>query len=339
MGVSAAENLRFPIMSDVMASQQTIFVDREDKSSAARAAALIAAVAADNRFPPLVVYPEGARAAPRAQAGGTPRPGPGADAPIRTRPAHARAAGNTSNGRQLCAFRAGPFAPLVAVQPVVISYARGGPVDPSWVEPLGPPVHLLALRMLLTPSLRMTAQYLAPMGPLAGEAPAAFGRRVQAAMASALGVPVVEYSFSDTRLMFAARKLGLDPAACCLEADKAQRLWGVGYEDARDALARFAAAGGAGRAAGRPDGLDAAGLAAALRLPAAAAAPRLGALLGTFSQGELSGFATFREFVAGCAPLARAAPRRPARPPGAAAALGGAGFVDRAAAALRATWI
>ncbi len=89
--------------------------------------------------------------------------------------------------------------------------------------------------------------YLPVMHPSEAEKkePAAFGARVQAAMAAALGVGCTEHSFADTRLMFAARKLKLPVRQAVLEADKAARLWGVSYNDARDALERFAAGGGA----------------------------------------------------------------------------------------------
>ena len=76
-------------------------------------------------------------------------------------------------------------------------------------------------------------------------APALFAARVQAAMAAALRVPVTEHSFGDTRLMFAARKLKVPIRDVVLEMDKATRLWGVSYADCRDAMERFAAAGGA----------------------------------------------------------------------------------------------
>ena len=81
-------------------------------------------------------------------------------------------------------------------------------------------------------------------------APALFAARVQAAMAAALGVGITEHSFGDTRLMFAARKLKVPIRDVVLEMDKATRLWGVSYADCRDAMARFAAAGGACARAG-----------------------------------------------------------------------------------------
>ena len=48
--------------------------------------------------------------------------------------------------------------------------------------------------------------------------PALFAARVQRAMADALGVPVTEHSFADTRLLFAARKLKLPLAPTVLAA-------------------------------------------------------------------------------------------------------------------------
>ena len=98
------------------------------------------------------------------------------------------------------------------MQPVVISYSNPA-LDPSWAEPMGMPVHLVALRLLLQWHTRMTVHYLPVVTPTAEEKanPAAFAARVKAAMAAALGVAGTEHSFADTRLMFAARKLKLPP--------------------------------------------------------------------------------------------------------------------------------
>jgi lysophosphatidylcholine acyltransferase/lyso-PAF acetyltransferase len=89
--------------------------------------------------------------------------------------------------------------------------------------------------------------YLPVMHPTEAEKanPPAFAARVQRAMADALGVGITEHSFADTRLMFAARKLKLPLGDAVLEMDKVARLWGASYSDCRDALERFAAAGGA----------------------------------------------------------------------------------------------
>lgn len=247
---------------------------------------------------------------------------------------------NTNNGRQLCAFKLGPFVPLLPVQPMFITYGRSNSVDVSWCEPMGKPIHALVLRMLLSPGLSMRATFLPPMKPEAGESAAGFAARVKAAMAASMGVAATEYSFSDTRLAFAARKLKIDPTTVLLEADKALRLWGVGYADARDALERFAAAGGPGATT-----LDAAGVAAALRLGEGEAGDAARArVLSACRQGDAAsrglstdpGRITFREFVAGMAPLARAAPPSKEGQDG-----GGekATFTERAAATLRAKYL
>lgn len=173
--------------------------------------------------------------------------------------------------RQPLPRQLGPFQPGLPVQPMVISYARNKRMDPCWVEPAGLPVHVVAGRMLLQfhnfMEARLTAtacrhcciltraptarcaqvRYLPVMRPSEAEKkdPALFAARVQRAMADALGVPVTEHSFADTRLLFAARKLKLPLAPAVLEMDKVARLWGASYADCRDVLERFAAAGGA----------------------------------------------------------------------------------------------
>lgn len=132
------------------------------------------------------------------------------------------------------------------MQPLVISYARNKRLDPCWVEPLGLPVHLVALRLLLRLHSYMDVTYLPVMTPTQAERdnPSLFAARVQRAMAEVLGVGTSEHSFGDTRLLFAARRLRLPPQTAVLEFDKAAREWGVNYADCRDVMERFASAGG-----------------------------------------------------------------------------------------------
>ena len=290
MGVSAAENLRFPVMGTIQASQQTIFVEREDRGSGSRAGELISSIARDHRWPRLAIYPEG----------------------------------NTSSGRQLCGFKAGAFAPGLPVQPLVISYAGNPHAHPAWVEPLGLPLHNVVLSLLLQPINFMTATWLPPLSPSAEEVkqPALFAARVQATMAAALDVPTTEYSFADTRLLFAARKLRLPAAIALLEMDKAARLWGVGFADCREVLERFAAGGGPGATSLSPSQLV-----EALRLGGAGlSGGEVGAVWETFRQpGGAQEGVSFRELVAGLAPLARAAKAKGSSSAGAAA-----GFVELA---------
>lgn len=70
--------MRFPVMGDIMLSQQTIFVDREARESGLSAADKILKVVQNEEFPRVVIYPEG----------------------------------NTSNGRQVASFKLGAFQPV-----------------------------------------------------------------------------------------------------------------------------------------------------------------------------------------------------------------------------------
>ena len=90
VGLSAAENINFPIMGDMMVAFQTIFMDRESKVPGAGKKAIDAVTrcARDQRYPRVQIYPEG----------------------------------NTCNGAQLCAFKAGAFVSGMPVQPMIVRY-------------------------------------------------------------------------------------------------------------------------------------------------------------------------------------------------------------------------
>ena len=94
VGLSAAENINFPIMGDMMVALQTIFMDRESKLPGAGKKAIDAVTrcARDQRYPRVQIYPEG----------------------------------NTCNGAQLCAFKAGAFVSGLPVQPMIVRCAGGG---------------------------------------------------------------------------------------------------------------------------------------------------------------------------------------------------------------------
>lgn len=144
----------------------------------------------------------------------------------------------------------------------------------------------------------MEVEHLPVMVPTEEEkaAPALFSARVQRAMAEALAVPVTEHSFADTRLLFSARRLKVPMDGVVLEMEKAARLWGVSFADARDALERFAAAVGPGCPTMDPESLV-----RGLALGELEATPEVRrALVETFSQGEADGGKiTYREWVAG----------------------------------------
>lgn len=200
VSVSAAENASLPVMGGIMRAAQCVFVDRDSKKSGGTATQQLTAVLTNDDFPRVAVYPEG----------------------------------NTSNGEQLTEFKLGAFLPMKPVQPAVITYATWrNRVNASWVEPLGTPIHVVALRLLSQPLQRLDVLLLPPMAPPKGaepgdvEAARAFARRVRNAMADAAGLPTTEHNYTDTSLMLRAARAGApDPAAFCIEAGRARDVLG-----------------------------------------------------------------------------------------------------------------
>lgn len=154
-----------------MMSQQTIFVDREDKNSGSKAADMI--VRAPKRVDEACIrffYMSGSvsdlrlrrcyrlhRTRSRAMTAGR----ASWCIPRATRATAARSAASrrVSSLKPRFLFpsltpvrllsQLGPFQPGLPVQPMVISYARNRRMDPCWVEPAGLPVHIVAARLLL----------------------------------------------------------------------------------------------------------------------------------------------------------------------------------------------
>ena len=221
IGLSAAENRNFPIMGSMMIAFQTIFMDREstDKSAGKMAKNAINVRALDNRYPRLQIYPEG----------------------------------NTCNGSQLCAFKLGAFMPGLPVQPMVIRYNDQSKtkvsmddatnrLDPSWCEPIGMPIHFVALRLLMSWRNTVNVKFLPPMRPLEfeRERPDLFAARVRSAMAAAMKAELVDYSFTDTALMFKAQKLGFHAEVGLIEADRVMREWKLGMRACKNLLSIYA---------------------------------------------------------------------------------------------------
>lgn len=59
-----------------------------------------------------------------------------------------------------------------------------------------------------------------PVAPGASEEPQAFMERVQRLMADRMAVPITQYSFGDTALMFRAKKYKMDPSQVLMEMDR-----------------------------------------------------------------------------------------------------------------------
>lgn len=266
VGVSAAENGKQPLMGVIMRSMQAIMVERGDKKQGHAAVEKIQRIAEDDRWPSVCVFPEG----------------------------------NTSNGRQLCGFKHGAFLPGLPIQPITIQYDHHG-VDPAWVEPLGYMPHVLALLLMCQWSNGVKITFLPVMKPSKEEKkdPNLFAERVRSAMAESMGVPKTEHSFEDTRLMFAAKKLGLVPAEAVMEMGKVYKQWGLTYRMCRLALEKYMVAAKKGTSRIGPKEF-----ACAIGLDATYSADaKLLEIFDDFDQDK-DGLLSFREFLAGLVPWA-----------------------------------
>lgn len=261
VGVSAAENGRQPLMGVIMRSMQAIMVERGDKKQGHAAAEKIRRIAEDDRWPSICIFPEG----------------------------------NTSNGRQLCGFKHGAFLPGVPVQPIAIQYISHD-VDPSWVEPLGYMPHVLALLLMCQWNNGMKVTFLPVMKPTDEEKkdPGLFAERVRSAMAESMGVPKTEHSFEDTRLMFAAKKMGLAPAEAVIEMGRVYKQWGLTYRMCRLAMEKYMVAAKKGASRIGPEEF-----ACAIGLDTTYGTNRkLIDIFDDFDQDK-DGLLSFREFIAG----------------------------------------
>lgn len=263
IGLSAAENGKQPLMGTIMRCMQTIMVERGDKNQGQNAIEKVVRIAQDDRWPPVCIFPEG----------------------------------NTSNGRQICSFKRGAFVAGLPIQPIVIQYDMGN-LDPSWVEPHGHLPHVLAFLLMCRWSNRMKVTFLPVMKPttMEMEDPDLFAERVRSAMAEVLGVPKTEHGFDDTRLMFAAKKIGLLPSEAVIETGKVRREWGFDYKMCRFAMERYMMAASKGTCRIGPKEF-----ACAIGLDATYSSDRnLQEIFDAFDQDE-DGLLSYREFLAGLA--------------------------------------
>ncbi|CAM9550897.1 unnamed protein product, partial [Phaeothamnion confervicola] len=160
--VQRAEDAWIPFLGPLFRAAQSVFVDRSDPASRRRTVEAIRRRAANPDFPQVLLFPEG----------------------------------TCSNGSAVISFKNGAFNAGVPVQPVVVRYHHRGAVDPCCVA-AGPPMHVIALRMLCTPFNSVEFTWLPVCTPTLEEArdPAAFAATVQARMAVAAGATVTRHTF------------------------------------------------------------------------------------------------------------------------------------------------
>jgi lysophosphatidylcholine acyltransferase/lyso-PAF acetyltransferase len=204
--VSAKENVEMPVIGMFLQALQIIPVDRVDPQSRHHAAGHIRRRAIDNRWPHVMLFPEG----------------------------------TTTNGKAIISFKTGAFSPGLPVQPMVIRYPHKY-VNPCWCDQGGP---LVILLQLMTQFVNhMHVEYLPVMAPTVKEMknPREFANRVRSEMAKALGVRTTEHNFLDIKLMFAAEKLKQPKGPSLVEFARMEKLFRLDYSSAQEYLAKFSA--------------------------------------------------------------------------------------------------
>uniref|UniRef100_A0A7S3NR94 EF-hand domain-containing protein n=1 Tax=Aureoumbra lagunensis TaxID=44058 RepID=A0A7S3NR94_9STRA len=183
--VASADFARLPGLGPVGRLYQLVWLDRSNVESRQAAVDAIRqrTVGADkDKWPPVLVFPEG----------------------------------TTLNGRALISFKTGAFQPGAIVQPVVATFPYrvicGLGLDCSWTT-AGPQFGELCIRMILQPWNRLELRFLDPHHPTITERedPQLFANNVRAAMATALRVPTTDHSWADMWLNLQSKRLGEPP--------------------------------------------------------------------------------------------------------------------------------
>lgn len=213
--VSRKENGDIPVIGSILKALQTVFVDRAgSKEGRSAVKEQIRARARNNDMPPVLIFPEA----------------------------------TCTNGRAVISFKVGAFAPMLPVQPVIISYPDSATsFDPCWVDG-GPSLLVIVCRVMMQVHNRMTVRYLPPVKPPtpgpgisedSTEHAVAFARKAQCAMAEAMGVPATQHSFLDVILSGRAIKLSYPPGAAVPELGAFREVLGIDVDDAKSILTKF----------------------------------------------------------------------------------------------------
>lgn len=204
--IAAYENLKQPLIGNIIRALCTVTVDRTDKQSRVNTmTALKTRGKSNGKWPHILIFPEG----------------------------------TTHSDNSLVTFKMGAFIPGVPVQPVVIKY---GPFNPSWVAG-GPTIAHLLVRYMATPSSTMTIKYMPVYRPSPEEQKDAklYANNVRAYMASAMGnVPTTAHSFEDIVLSRKAEKLHLPVVDTVIEAPRLMAEFKVDVNFLKEQMERFA---------------------------------------------------------------------------------------------------
>ncbi|XP_024529188.1 lysophospholipid acyltransferase LPEAT2 [Selaginella moellendorffii] len=202
--LSAKENAKLPIVGLFLTALQIIPVDRAIRRSRRDAAAQIRRRAIDNKWPHVLIFPEG----------------------------------TTTNGKALISFKTGAFAQGLPIQPMCIRYPHKC-ISPAWVNRSMPYVMFRLMTQLVN---FMEVQYLPVVEPGLRDLkdPRHFTETVRHMMAASLGVPCTEHTFLDMKLAVMAKKLHLPPEQLP-ELSRMEKLFHIDYETAEAYLKKFSA--------------------------------------------------------------------------------------------------
>ncbi|KAJ0914248.1 putative plasmalogen synthase [Helianthus annuus] len=204
--VASESHDSMPFVGVIIRAMQVIYVNRLSYQSRKHAVNEIKRRAASNRYPRVLLFPEG----------------------------------TTTNGRQLISFQLGAFIPSYPIQPVVVRYPHVH-FDQSWGHIA---LATLLYRMFMQFHNFMEVEYLPVISPAQHqkESAARFAERTGRAMASALNVVQTHHTFADYALLSKAAEAGQENfAPFMVEMAKIQKLYHLSSSEAVDFLERFLA--------------------------------------------------------------------------------------------------
>ncbi|KAK4794317.1 hypothetical protein SAY86_012311 [Trapa natans] len=202
--VSSESHDSMPFVGTIIRAMQVIYVNRFSPSSRKNAVKEIKRKASCDRFPRVLLFPEG----------------------------------TTTNGRYIISFQLGAFIPGYAIQPVIVRYPHVH-FDQSWGD-----ISLakLMFRMFTQFHNFMEVEYLPVIFPFETqkETPAHFAKRTRDVVARSLNVAQTSHSFGDLMLLTKASESQQDnPSNYMVEMAQVESLFHINSLEAVDFLNKF----------------------------------------------------------------------------------------------------
>ncbi|XP_048235374.1 lysophospholipid acyltransferase LPEAT2 isoform X2 [Ricinus communis] len=202
--VAAESHDSIPFVGTIIRAMQVIYVNRFSQSSRKLAVNEIKRKASCDRFPRVLLFPEG----------------------------------TTTNGNVVISFQLGAFIPGYAIQPVIVRYPHVH-FDQSWGY-----ISLakLMFRMFTQFHNFMEVEYLPIVSPLDNckENPVHFAKRTSHSIASALNVVQTFHSYGDLMLLMKASHSKQEkPSSYMVEMAKVESLYHISSLEAVDFLDKF----------------------------------------------------------------------------------------------------